>query len=48
MLPQFTRLIGTSQAGKKMAVSMVAGAMIYTYALECKNDVLFYTTTKSK
>ncbi|KAI7886697.1 hypothetical protein K492DRAFT_233430 [Lichtheimia hyalospora FSU 10163] len=46
MYPRFARLaIGTSasQVGKKLALVSAAGAFAYSYATECKNDVLYFT-----
>lgn len=49
MYPRFARLaIGTSasQVGKKLALVTAAGAFAYSYASECKNDVLYFTPRK--
>lgn len=49
MYPRFARLaIGASasQVGKKLALVSAAGAFAYSYATECKNDVLYFTPRK--
>ena len=43
---RFATGASATQVGKKLALTTTAGALIYTYAQECKNDVLYFNKTK--